>query len=254
MDRPILFSTPMVQAILEGRKTMTRRVIKPQPPEWIERFGYTMFTPEGHISGRGFWKGVPGDEGPGEKFFKIPYGKPGDILWVRETWRIGAWDENTGSIAVDYKVGNYARKEWIRIKDSERFEKYWIESTDDAGNAGLKLDKIGEYHWKPGEAPTRWRPSIFMPREAARIFLKVKNIRVERLQDITEEDAKAEGLYNGYHTTETSTPAGTAKQAFMWIWQKINGDESWLSNPWVWVVEFERKRFLSHGQNAIERG
>jgi hypothetical protein len=87
-ERPILFSTPMVKAILEGRKTVTRRIMNPQPSSNVkwQRFGYTAFTPDGHISGRGFFPPAE-DERFGEKHFKIPYGNKGDILWVRETWR-----------------------------------------------------------------------------------------------------------------------------------------------------------------------
>lgn len=155
MDHPILFSGEMVRAILEGRKTQTRRVINPQPPEWIKEFGYTMFTPKGSISGRGYWKGVPGDEGPGEKFFKIPYGVPGDRLWVRETYQ--DIDDLNGCLSTLY-----------RADDNEKY-------TDEF------LSRI------------TWRPSIFMPRNRSRITLEIINIRVERLRDITQSDAKAEG-------------------------------------------------------------
>lgn len=235
--KPILFSAEMVRAIQDLRKTQTRRVIKPQPPEfadWFERKtdGFKAYMAPGE----------PCDY----PLIKAPY-KPGDILWVRETWRIGAWNEDIGCIAVDYKADNYARREWIRIKDEERFKRYWIESTDDAIKAGVEPDENGEYHWEPRQAPTKWRPSIFMPREAARLFLKVTSVKVERLQEITEEDARAEGVLweraRKINQLETSDSIyDNAKALFMRLWDSINAKRGygWDKNPWVWVIEFER--------------
>ena len=209
----ILFNGEMVRAILEGRKTQTRRVVKPQPQRFFE------------VNDEPFYL-YDVEWGLGRIY---PRYQPGDILWVKETWRIGAWCEE-GLIAVDYKADNFARKEWIEVPDPERFERYWIQSTDEAEAAGLKTDKEGEYHWKPGEAPTRWRPSIFMPREAARIFLKVTGVRVERVWEMTGEDAIKEGV-NWFNDA-----CGFAK-----LWDSINGKKyPWASNPWVWVYEFER--------------
>lgn len=204
-ERPILFSTPMVQAILKKIKHMTRRTrglekINEKPDEWILR-GLTFSSVHGVFV---FQHQTTGDSIK----IKCPYGKPGDILWVRETW------------AKIYNEG-----------DKPYYEYY----------ADSENPLPGEWPEEEKEYTTlRWKPSIHMPRAACRIRLKITDIRIERLQDITEEDAKAEGLYAGYKTTETSSVAGTAKQAFMWIWQKINGNVSWLENPWVWVVSFER--------------
>jgi hypothetical protein len=199
-ERPLLFSAPMVRAILEGRKTQTRRLIEPQPPEWIDKFGYTAFTPPGHISGRGYWKGVPGDEGPAEKFFRCPHGAAGDRLWVRETWRCG----NTG-------VG--------------------------------KMDSV-HYRADADEspAPGQWKPSIFMPRWASRITLEVTGVRVERLSDISEEDARAEGVELNpkamYMGAATMAPR---RFEFAKLWDSINGKRAaWASNPWLWVIAFRR--------------
>lgn len=204
--KPILFSTPMVQAILEDMKTQTRRVIKDKDiTNWFDI----------DVDGKpiAYIDQETGDSYPPTHRAKY---QPGDILWVRETWRIGAWNKDSGCIAVDYKAGNYTRREWIKVEDQNRFERYWIESTHDAIKAGIKPDANGEYHWEPGQAPTRWRPSIFMPREAARIFLRVKNVRVERLH--------------------------TAIKRFRNLWDKINTKRGygWDVNPWVWVYEFEK--------------
>lgn len=168
--RPILFSTAMVQAILEGRKTQTRRVVKGEHLRGVT-CDATMYS---------------------QMATRCPYGQPGDILWVRETFM------PITTYSVDGAVKGFAhkadRKEW-----------------DDCA---------------------KWKPSIFMPFAAARIFLRIKSVRVERLQDITEEDAVAEGVFNTF--------INTAKHQFYKIRQSINGPESWDANPWVWVVEFER--------------
>jgi len=234
--KPIIFSTPMVQAILDGRKTQTRRVIKAPVLRNVREPDEVLF--DGKIC-KFNWHG---DDVIGGFEIKPKY-QPGDILWVRETWRVGAWNENTGCIAVDYKADGFARREWIEIKNPELFEQYWIQSTDDAVKAGLETDSDGQYHWEPGKGPTRWRPSIFMPREAARIFLRVTNVRVERLQEITEEDARAEGcstkiLNDGWKNIGTLT----ARDEFIALWEHLNAKRGlgWDRNPWVWVYEFEK--------------
>lgn len=222
--KPILFSTPMIISILGERKTATRRVIKGYVPDKSE-FGYTAFTPKGCISCRGMFEkdGVPVY---GEKFFKLPYVK-GDILWVRETWQhIYPWlDNNT--------LGDDGK--YYYAADGEPN----ISMTDDDG---FSLERF------------KWMPSIFMPREAARIFLRVTDVRVERLQDIAEEDAIAEGVSKMFdnlsdieyeqwarntHTTKTKPEWGytnylwhghigetiTAKQSDAWSYQ-CSGYES----------------------------
>ena len=183
--KPILFNTEMVRAILDGRKSCTRRVVKGFIPD-DALWGYTAFTPKGYISCRGMYS-----DGYGEKFYKLPC-EPGDILYVRETW--GEW------------TGGYLYKAWA-------------EPFPQAGNL-------------PG---VKWHPSVHMPREAARIWLKVTDVRVERLQDITDDGAEAEGCFD-----YTSTALG-----FPDVWdstiKKSDLDRyGWNANPWVWVIEFER--------------
>lgn len=214
--KPILFSTPMVQAILQGRKTMTRRIIKdsyngcwtnggphPCPNEPIVMIpGEVIESPiegeepiviEGNKVQAHFFCSTM------DKVAKCSFGKPDDVLWVRETF---SWDWK-----------NYP----------ERTDKYYYykATTDD-------------YYLASGE---KWKPSIFMPKEACRIWLKIKTVRVERLHDISEEDAIAEGvetlgLYPGYNVSSMGK--------FNGLWVNINGTESWDANPWVWVIEFER--------------
>lgn len=205
MVKPILFNTEMVRAILEGRKSCTRRIEKGFIPD-DEVWGYTAFTPKGYISCRGTFA-----DGYGEKFFKLPC-EPGDILYVRETWC-----------------------------DDRQF-------THDS--------TPGRYFYKASEnGDFKWKPSIHMPKEAARIWLKVTNVRVERLQDITPKDAKNEGVGNlfyediGYsekdYGTEVDPEYGIAKEQFAWLWDSTIkksdlAQYGWDANPYVWVIEFEK--------------
>lgn len=189
--KPILFNTDMVRAILDGRKSCTRRIVKgfiPNDAKW----GYTACTPKGCISCRGTFA-----DGYGEKFFKLPC-EPGDILYVRETFIQAA-----------------LHIFWYKADD-----KSWM-------SKGL-----------------RWKPSIHMPKEAARIWLKVTNVRVERLQDVTGESALAEGADKYIHTNGTLNEDQTIT-SFIGIWNSTIkksdlGIYVWDANPWVWVIEFER--------------
>jgi hypothetical protein len=221
--KPILFSTPMVQAILEGRKTMTRRIMKPQPVEgWMDNT--KQFSSDGKMFDRINKKQLFWIEGENDQEVKPKY-QPRDILWVRETWVKGCeWDGDSEMPPLRYYYR--ADEDW-KGKD-------WHDEKNDCTKA----------------EPT-WKPSIFMPFEAARIFLEVTNVRVERLQDISEEDAMAEGIieftkdgklmkYSADEQGAWSDMPRTAKKAFEFLWESINGPESWEANPWVFVYEFKR--------------
>ncbi|KJZ83890.1 MULTISPECIES: hypothetical protein [unclassified Clostridium] len=188
--KPILFNTEMVQAILDSRKTTTRRIIKVNNS--LEFMGFK----EG--------KALLGKGCCIHETIKAPY-MPGDILYVRETWGIsnplGDFARNNRTAEYVYKAG-YSKGERIPI-DREQ-EK----------NLGV------------------WKPSIHMPKVAARIFLKVIGVRVERLQDITEQGIKAEGI------TEEWPPHAMDK--FRKLWDSTTKEYRWETNPWVWVIEFER--------------
>ena len=205
--KPILFNTEMVRAILDGKKTCTRRIVKGAIPD-DAMWGYTMFTPKGCISCRG----VYADE-YGEKFFRLPY-QQGDILYVRETWcRYGKLDD------FDHVIEG--TEKYYYLADGENPTPY---------NCFL-VQRNGYDEYK--DTPI-WHPSIHMPKEAARIWLKVTDVRVERLQDMTD-DAEAEGCFD-----YTSTALG-----FPDVWdstiKKSDLDRyGWDANPWVWVIEFER--------------
>lgn len=199
MEHPIIFSGPMVQAILEGSKTQTRRVIKQQPPKVFN--GYNVYpakceNPEyGRVASEiDMWT------------FKCPYGKPGDTLWVRETWKY--YEKAIG------KGASFCIKKFLAYKADEEND---------------NVQKSSE--WFEG----KWHPSIHMPRTAARIFLQVKDIRVERLQDISNEDIRAEGAAEFGCTTH--------RLNFQLLWDSINAKRGygWDINPWVYVIEFKRK-------------
>lgn len=234
-ERPILFSGPMVRAILEGRKTQTRRVVKPQPR--IARYGPSHPTHPNGVIGRlpGAWGGgdyhvwaarsdydVPlmaGSEWAIERY--CPYGQPGDRLWVKETF----WQ--AARSAAD-QTGEYKH--------------YWGSTVEYAE----QRDKAG---WHNGDQYGKgWmvkRPSIHMARKFSRLTLEVVAVRVERLQAISDADAVAEGVDTRCDGECGATPCSMAVPAYHRLWDEINGAGSWDADPWVWVVEFRR---LTNGE------
>jgi hypothetical protein len=202
-EHPILFSTPMVNAILEGRKTQTRRVIKPQP----HSDSYSISKVPYYIELENHWnKWSITDEHGETRLVNCPYGKPGDILWVRETFA-----PPTKTNCTEYKA------DWLGDELKAFFDK-----------------------------DHKWKPSIHMPKDAARIWLQIIDIRVERLQDISHESAIAEGIellpngnYQNYLKKIKIPSWPTAYHSFQSLWESIHSSESWNKNPWLWVVEFK---------------
>ena len=209
-ESPIIFSGPMVRAILAGLKIQTRRIIK-NP----ERLQGLMLA--------------------GEEPAWCPYGGPGDLLYVRETWRVGAWSLDDNLIAVDYLADNHARREWLRC-DDKIADRLIDQSIQDAEKAlGKRPRHYNEYDWEPGQSPCRWRRSFHMPKEFSRIWLKNEGVIADKLQEITEADAEKEGMC----ISMTSGWSYSCRAAFQELWDKINKDRgSWKSNPPVWVVDF----------------
>lgn len=231
-EKPILFSGPMVRAILDGRKTETRRVIKPQP-EFSEPQTAWM-DGEGH-SGSGWYCYNIEYPDEGSEFYRCPYGSPGDTIWVRETHSI---ESNLGIDSSTTYSPPFDDGRPIRWGESEE-ERYWEQchyrATDPPPEIcceSLKCRQCAENDYGP-----HWRPSIHMPRWASRITLRVTDVRVEMLQEITEAGCMAEGLAPMCnHDTEEDL-----RMAFTVLWDSIGAKRghSWESNPWVWVVTFE---------------
>ena len=237
-SRPILFSGEMVRAILDGRKTMTRRIIKPQP-DAVEVHTFKSGSREGKQwdllrcynppdrlkpCASGWSLDCPGP-------FRV-LAKPGDLLWVRETHAL-----ELDEMRVVYKADRFCQRFEVFSSPPSISDSFWLSS---------------DY------APARWRPSIHMPRWASRLTLRVDDVRVERLQDISEDDAEAEGvaIYYGCNACgEEPLPVeGRCKEChscdlaraqnaiprFRSLWESINGEGSWDANPFAWVVSFTK--------------
>jgi hypothetical protein len=210
VTRPILLAGPMVRAILEGRKTQTRRIMKPQPFVDGDRVTWwpTNAKPDdtGLMRPMTMWRlGMPIEQSGAANIGQLcSHGKPGDRLWVREAIK----QKPNG----EYSNSPYsARADWVYSADNELLKPDW-------------LKMVGwSFH--------RSKPSIHMPRWASRITLEITGVRVERLNDINERDAIAEGVVgDGY-----LTPG----EMFSVLWESINGKGSWAENPWVWCISFK---------------
>ncbi len=187
--RPVLMSAPMVRALLDGRKAQTRRVVKGEALRWLDTdFGAGFVAmPENRL---------------------CPYGVPGDLLWVRETWK--------------------PHSLYAGMKPSEMPQAQVFYRADDG--------------YAPSNTP--WNPSLFMPRWASRLTLEITEVRVERLQEISEADAIAEGLEWIAPGTWSVAPrlgivGDDPGQVYSELWDRINGPASWDANPWVWALTFD---------------
>ena len=241
-ERPILFSGPMVRAIMEGRKTMTRRIVKPIIANCLE----DGWGGEQQI----YWTR---DDEPIEATRLCPYGASDDRLWIKEAWRTY---EN---------FNEFSPKEIEKMAKNIGYENAWAPIQYEADQTRINwLDR--QY------GPGRYRHAQFMPKWASRILLEITNVKVERLQDITEEDAASEGVAPLFSQKQIHEPhyrmeldldpmpfknytwhgmggsdefsgyssCATAKESFQSLWYSIHGPDSWEQNPWVWVIEFKK--------------
>lgn len=248
-ELPIIFSGPMVRAILDGRKTQTRRIVKP-PRRWPE---FSHCDPFAMPPAVWWWNGKHDRVGVRKE---CPHGQPGDRLWVRETWQDvhplqvaeGRYSQEgragiPGPPMVKYRTIYRADGEYPRIHfnhpDGSHVDDWPYRSVCTGEDCTRR-------HLHPAESYTGWMPSIHMPRWASRITLEVTGVRVERLQDITEDDARAEGI-------EQTARLVTDRDGTYWVcdsdsdlvggfgclWDSLNAKRApWESNPWVWVIEF----------------
>ncbi|MEL1723146.1 hypothetical protein [Klebsiella variicola] len=213
-ERGMIFNGEMTRAILDGRKTQTRRIMKVQPSEDFTPMNMALET---DYKARWYTPGVVDKDGylqPSSKEvfgvsnenegYSCPFGAVGDRIWVRETWN---------------KYGGLL---------TYRADHDWIDD--------MRKETV---------CTAKWVPSIHMPRWASRILLEITDVRVERLNSISQEDAQAEGLeLTGWRPTYSDPDSGgevmTPYDNFAELWSSIYGDESWQANPWVWVIEFKR--------------
>lgn len=245
-ERPILFSAPMVRAIIAGRKTQTRRVMSPQP---YSVWGYGVPLPHVDKQRRfGVHAAFNVSELRVDRWLPCPYGTPGDRLWVKEThafFSIDAFKYLYGPLASlglrAYGGAPLTPGCHLRWQSGDAIVDYAAHPT----SPEELRSSPGFSTWR-SNTPDRWRPSIFMPRWASRITLEVTGVRAERLHAITELDALAEGVegksvesvLDGQRGTYV---VGSARDEFADLWRDINGAESWDANPWVWVVEFAER-------------
>lgn len=213
-ERPILFSGPMVRAILDGRKTQTRRVLGVQPLEILlprDSRAASMQKATRVWNGSRVWFALTERDPNRGCAFRCKYGEVGDRLWVRETWAQSA-----------------------------------DQLSDTTMDTRLRYRADGEERARDNGAELPWRPSIHMPRWASRLMLEVTGVSVERVQDITEADARAEGIEraaDGYwlNYAENGPTWQKARESFFTLWDSLNAarGHGWDVNPWVWVIQFK---------------
>ncbi|MCM5810895.1 hypothetical protein M4C97_10190 [Klebsiella pneumoniae] len=224
-ERGMIFNGEMVRALLDDRKTQTRRPVK--FPVHDKNLGCELAGNE-----------LAGELSAGN-YLNSAFGKPGDRIWVRETWAI-LGNEDGCCIDWEEKLCKADERSAARI--------YRASCEQRPGNYGLWSipdDADWKPHTKDYQYEGAWRPSIHMPRWASRILLEITNVRVERLNSISEEDAQAEGMeLTGWRPTYSDPDSGgevlTPYDNFAQLWESIYGEESWKANPWVWVIEFKR--------------
>ncbi|ELB7342837.1 hypothetical protein RS557_000011 [Klebsiella michiganensis] len=250
-ERGMIFNGEMVRALLDDRKTQTRRIMKPQPEPchrgghwWPSNVFKTMLHVEEEMqNGKGGWGGLVGDA--------CPFGDVGDRIWVRETWGV-----------VSHELDEDGRiQPWKPDRPATAIHEMPFGNGYYSGHAIYAAD--GDFTWGDDDGyedgRSCWKPSIHMPRAASRILLEITDVRVERLNAISPEDAESEGLERTNFTGFGDEPGLPSypepdvyfdplkkqwkeypPEAFAGLWESIYGEGSWKANPWVWVISFKR--------------
>ncbi|EPJ7225837.1 hypothetical protein D4M60_10030 [Klebsiella pneumoniae] len=215
-ERGMIFNGEMVRAILDGRKTQTRRPIK-----WKQ----TRFTEIGEREDGSKWPWSEDAEHACDFWHPCPFGAVGDRIWVRETWGVVSHAFSDDGLMID----------WVPDRPATAIHEMPFGNGYYSGYAIYAAD--GDFTWGDDDGyedgRSCWKPSIHMPRAASRILLEITNVRVERLRSMSQDDARAEGVIAASGPLE-------AGLAFRELWDSIYGEESWKANPWVWVIEFKR--------------
>ncbi|EPY4899713.1 TPA: hypothetical protein MXA58_001647 [Klebsiella pneumoniae] len=222
-ERGMIFNAEMVRAILDGRKTQTRRPVK--FPVHDKNLGCELAGNE-----------LAGELSAGN-YLNSAFGKPGDRIWVRETWGV-----------VSHELDEDGRiQPWTPDRPATAIHEMPFGNGYYSGHAIYAAD--GDFTWGDDDGyedgRSCWKPSIHMPRAASRILLEITGVRVERLNGISQEDAQAEGLeLTGWRPTYSDPDSGgevmTPYDNFAELWSSIYGEGSWKANPWVWVISFKR--------------
>ncbi|EOY3006910.1 ASCH domain-containing protein [Klebsiella quasipneumoniae] len=229
-ERGMIFNSEMVRAILDGRKTQTRRIMAPQPADDIERGIF----PNPEVIG---WKSSRRHKHGSTTAHFCHYGKPGDRICVRETWGVVSHAFSDDGLMID----------WVPDRPATAIHEMPFGNGYYSGYAIYAAD--GDFTWGDDDGyedgRSCWKPSIHMPRAASRILLEITDVRVERLNAISQEDAQAEGMeLTGWRPTYSDPDSGgevmTPYDNFAELWSSIYGAENWQANPWVWVIEFKR--------------
>ncbi|HBE4057877.1 hypothetical protein U4Q19_09060 [Klebsiella pneumoniae] len=215
-ERGMIFNAEMVRALLDGRKTQTRRPIK-----WKQ----TRFTEIGEREDGSKWPWSEDAEHACDFWHPCPFGAVGDRIWVRETWGVVSHAFSDDGLMID----------WVPDRPATAIHEMPFGNGYYSGYAIYAAD--GDFTWGDDDGyedgRSCWKPSIHMPRAASRILLEITNVRVERLRSMSQDDARAEGVIAASGPME-------AGLAFRELWDSIYGEESWKANPWVWVIKFKR--------------
>lgn len=260
----IMFSPSMAQAMAEGRKTCTRRVVKPQPP-CIKGIMYDLDAPwpddilstalglaPSHVTFNDMLEDVPYYVGCGY----CPVGKPGDIVVVKETYRLAGWSADFTSVSIEYYDHTVRQFDFTAQPDGDKWLS-WVQSyTSTWGDSPKAVTQPGgSVTFEPGFG-CPWRPSIFMPFFLGRTAKRIAAINLEPVQTITEADAIAEGVWTASPDMATSGAILNHIGAFRLLWDGIhekNPKYQWPANPWVWVIHFDPENVMDEVNQRLER-